>query len=318
MTELLHEMPENPVPGQATAGIFKAHDGKKIRYALFGATARPLKGTVVILPGRNEAIEKYFETVSDLSARGFTVAMFDWRGQGRSDRLTRDPRRGHVDSFDSYVRDLEQFFDEIVLPDCRGPFYILAHSTGALAALLAAPLMGNRVRRMVLIAPLLTVKNLSVSMKTLRRLTSIFYWTGLGKLCLGRGPRAAEQPFVTNVLTSDPKRYARNSELRQRYPELAIGSPTAAWLHAACVASETVQRPEFMAKIRIPSLVIAAGADMVVSTPAIEDYVKRLRSGHMLTIDGARHEILQEAELYREQFLAAFDSFIPGAGDATS
>ena len=67
-----------------------------------------------------------------------------------------------------------------------------------------------------------------------------------------------------------------------------------------------------MAKIHIPSLLIAAGADEVVSTPAIEDYTKGLRSGTALTIDGARHEILQEADLYREQFLAAFDAFIPG------
>ena len=31
-----------------------------------------------------------------------------------------------------------------------------------------------------------------------------------------------------------------------------------------------------------------------------------------MTIDGARHEILQEADRYREQFLAAFDAFVPG------
>ena len=32
-------------------------------------------------------------------------------------------------------------------------------------------------------------------------------------------------------------------------------------------------------------------------------------------IDGARHEILQEADIYREQLLAAFDAFIPGTDD---
>ena len=72
-----------------------------------------------------------------------------------------------------------------------------------------------------------------------------------------------------------------------------------------------------MARIRIPSLIIAAGADEVVSTPAIEDYARGLRSGTALTIGGARHEILQEADIYREQFLAAFDAFIPGTGAAT-
>jgi lysophospholipase len=314
MAELLHEIPENPLPEQATAGLFRAHDGKQIRYARFGATASPLKGTVIVLSGRNECIEKYFEAIRDLQARGFAVATFDWRGQGRSDRMIRDTTRGHVDSFDSYVRDLEQFFDEIVLPDCRSPFYILAHSIGALVALLAAPVMVNRVRRMVLAAPFLELKKTPLSMKWVRRLTAILYRIGLGRIYVGGGPRPREpRPFAGNVLTSDPHRYARTTKLYQQFPGLALGGPTAAWMHAACVAAEKVRDPEFMAKIHIPSLFIAAGADAVVSTRAIEDYATRLRSGAVLTIDGARHEILQEADTFREQAMAAFDAFIPGS-----
>lgn len=314
MTELLHQNPGNPVPELATAGMFKARDGKKIRYARFSATGRPLKGTVLVLPGRNECIEKYFETISELQSRGFGVATFDWRGQGLSDRLLSDRSRGYVDSFYSYTRDLEQFFDDIVLPDCRAPFYILAHSTGSLVALLAAPVMVNRVRRMVLCAPLLTLKRLPFSMKTMRRLSAILYWIGLGRLYMGSGPRPREiQPFDNNVLTTDRGRYMRNAELYQQFPELALGGPTVAWVHAACAASDIVQDPEFMAKIHIPTLFIAAGADEVVSTPSIENYVRRLRSGSILTLDGARHEILQEADIYREQLLAAFDAFVPGS-----
>lgn len=315
MTELLHEIPENPLPEQATAGTFRARDGKNIRYARFGATARPLHGTVIVLPGRNECIEKYFETIRDLQARGFGVATLDWRGQGRSDRLIRDSGRGHVDRFDSYVRDLEQFFDEIVLPDCRGPFYMLAHSTGALIALLAAPAMVNRVRRMVLIAPFLELRTRRLSMAWIRRLTGLLTFLGLGRLYAGGGPRPLEPPpFEGNVLTTDPKRYARNTELYRQFPELGLGGPTASWIHAACVAADRVRDPDFMAKIHIPSLFIAAGDDQVVSTRAIENHASRLRSGTALTIDGARHEILQEADIFREQALAAFDAFVPGTG----
>ncbi|GLS34071.1 lysophospholipase [Mesorhizobium albiziae] len=313
MTELLIDIPENPQPEQAISGFFKARDGKQIRYARFGVNGRPVKGTVIVLPGRNECIEKYFETIGDLQTRGFTVATFDWRGQGGSDRLIGDPMRGHVDSFDSYVRDLEQFFDEIVLPDCRSPFYLLAHSTGALVALLAAPAMVNRVRRMVLIAPFLELKKTSLSMKSVRRLSGFLNWTGLGQLYIGGGPQTRDPaPFAGNVLTTDRRRYARNTDIYRKFPELGLGGPTAAWIHAASVAAERVRDPEFMAKIRIPSLFIAAGADDVVSTRAIEDYASRLRSGTVLTIDGARHEILQEADIFREQALAAFDAFVPG------
>ena len=139
MTDLLFDSPGNPLPGNAAADTFTTRDGKRIRYALFGATERPLRGTVILLQGRNECIEKYFETIRDLQKAGLGVATFDWRGQGGSQRLLRNPRRGHVRRFAHYVTDLEQFYQDIVLPDCRLPLFVLAHSTGALIALLAAP-----------------------------------------------------------------------------------------------------------------------------------------------------------------------------------
>lgn len=308
------EVPGNPVPAKAQCGFLTAHDGRRIRYALFGATARPLKGTVLVLAGRNECIEKYFETIGDLTSRGFGVATLDWRGQGASGRLIRNPVKGYVEDFQDYVRDLERFFAEIVLPDCRGPFYVLGHSTGGLVALLASPAMVNRIHRMVLCVPLLALAGFPFTMKTVRRISACLYNLGLGTMYLGGGPRPRETaPFQGNVLTSDQERYRRNALLYETHPQLALGGPTVAWIHASCMASERVQDPEFIAGMRIPILFIAAGADRVVSTPAIETYARQLKSASVLTIDGARHEIWQEADFFREQTLAAFDAFIPGS-----
>ena len=316
-SNLFHEIPGNPVPDRATAGFLTARDGMRLRYARFGATGRPLKGTVIILPGRNECIEKYFETIRDFSARGLGSALVDWRGQGDSGRMLRDPARGYIDNFYDYVRDLEQFFEEIVLPDCRGPFYMLGHSTGSLVALLAAPSMINRVRRMVLCVPLLSLTGFPVSMHTIRRLAGALYAVGLGSMYMAGGARPREtKPFSTNVLTTDHNRYRRNSLLYETYPQLALGGPTVAWVRAACMAAEIVQDPDFIARMQIPMLFVAAGSDSVVSTPAIEYYVRQIKSASLLTIDGARHEIWQEADLYREQLLAAFDAFIPGSDAA--
>ncbi len=313
MTSEFFEIAENPTPPGARAEWLTARDGKRLRYALFPPVAHPLKGTVVVLTGRNECVEKYFETVRDLTARGFGVATLDWRGQGASDRLIRDPQRGYVDSFFDYVRDLEQFFEEVVLPDCRGPYFMIAHSTGSLVALLAAPLMTNRVQRMMLIAPLIELKGLGFTTTTVRRAASVLYALGLGGMYLGGGPRPPEpKPFATNVLTTDHNRYRRNTKLYEIYPHLALGGPTVAWVHAATQAVETVSDPAFIQRIQIPIVIVAAGSDEVVSTPAVEAFARQLRATSMLTIDGARHEILQEADIYREQFLAAFDAFIPG------
>jgi lysophospholipase len=316
MTHPFLEVPGNPVPDNAEGGFLVARDGRKLRYGLFGATARPLKGTVVVLAGRNECIEKYFETTRDLAARGFMVGTFDWRGQGGSDRLVRDRRRGHVRTFFDYAGDLDHFFREVVLPDCRGPYYILAHSMGSLVALLATPALVNRVRRMVLVAPFLGFFGVKLTPRSIRRIATALCWTGLGRRYAAWGGRTGPDSFATNRLTTDPARYQRNTLICETHPELGLGGPTIRWIRAACQAIDTVTDPDFMARVQVPVLFIAAGADEVVPTRATAEYARRLRGGSMVTIDGARHEILQEADIYREQFWAAFDAFVPGSDPA--
>jgi lysophospholipase len=212
MTDLLHETPGNPVPENALAGFLPARDGIRFRYARFDATKRPMQGTVVVLPGRNECIEKYFETIRDLQKRGFGAVCLDWRGHGDSDRLIRDRQRGYVKGFGDYASDLERLFEEIVLPDCRGPYYILAHSAGALVALLARDSMTNRINRMVLIAPFLALPGQPVSMNMVRRVTGFLRMIGLGRVYASGDARPTQTaPFATNKLTTDITRYRRNT-----------------------------------------------------------------------------------------------------------
>src|SRR5690606_12093927 len=97
--------------------------------------------------------------------------------------------------------------------------------------------------------------------------------------------------FAGNQATSDQRRYERNLKLAKTFPELTIGGPSAALVRSACDAMRRVAEPSFMAANRIPTLFIAAGSDKVVATAAIERYARRIRSGHSLTIDGARHEL---------------------------
>src|SRR4249919_3548359 len=118
----LISIPANPAPEDVVTGMLKARDGVSIRFARWHPpTGR--KGTVCVFQGRAEFIEKYFESVRELRARGFAVAILDWRGQGLSDRALADTRKGHVKSFDQYGIDLSTFMQEVVLPDCPPPFY---------------------------------------------------------------------------------------------------------------------------------------------------------------------------------------------------
>ncbi len=311
---LLVDFQDKPIPPDPVAGHVNTIDGAKIRFARWKAVKRPCKGTVILLHGRAEYIEKMVETVVDLQNRSFDVLTFDWRGQGGSSRLLRDARRGYIDSFDQYITDLDTIMEQIVLPDCPGPYYILGHSTGSLVALLAAPGFGNRIRRMVLCAPLLRLGNLPVSQTSMKLLTGLFTSIGLGEMYIAGGANPQEsRPFIGNRLTSDLDRFNRSKSFAKTHPDLTIGGPTIAWLFAAIKAMERMQEPEFYGQITIPTLLVSAGNDHVVNPRSVEELGRRLRSGSNLTIDGARHEILHERDIYREQLLSAFEAFIPGS-----
>ena len=310
---LLIRSADNPMPANPIAGTLTTPDKATIRYARWKTKLHPVKGTVILLHGRAEYIEKMFETVADLQQRGFDVLTFDWRGQGGSSRMLRDPHRGYIDSFDQYVVDLDTVIKQIALPDCPGPYYILAHSTGSLVALLAAPEFGNRIRRMVLCSPLLRLGNLGFSQGTLKIITGFLTTIGLGETYISGSANVQEyRPFIGNQLTSDQDRFARSRNFANLNPDLSIGGPTAAWLNAAVKAMEMAENPDFYGQITIPTLLINAGADQVVSPQAAEEMGHYMRSGSTLTIYGARHEILQERDVFREQLLSAFEAFVPG------
>jgi lysophospholipase len=302
----------NPVPDNFVVGELKTPDGVSLRFARWQPPAGR-RGTVCIFQGRGEWIEKYFETVRDLRARGFAVAALDWRGQGLSERALRDPHKGYVRDFSEYDRDLETFMREIVLPDCPPPLFALGHSTGA-TILLRAAYRGRRwFDRMVLTAPLLDLVGFAAT-PTARLVVRVMRIAGFGSRYVpgGEATTIVSRPFVGNILTSDPVRYARNAAILEAEPALAIALPTVAWTDAAFRAMRPMRERSYPAQIRQPMLIIAAGNDAVVSNPTIEDFASYLRAGSHLVVPGAQHEIMMEQDRFRSQFFAAFDAFVPG------
>ena len=308
----LVSIPANPVPEDVVTGTLNTPDGVSLRFARW-APPPGRKGTVCLFQGRAEFIEKYFETVRDLRERGFAVATLDWRGQGMSQRALRNPRKGYVRDFSRYDIDLDTFVREVVLPDCPPPFFALAHSMGA-SVLLRAAHQGHRwFDRMVLLAPMIALPGMRRSRLT-RASVRTLRLMGLGGAYVPGGDASVmmQRPFLGNPLTSDPVRYARNLAVIEAEPALAVGWPTVAWTDAAFRAMRRLADPTFATRIRQPLLVIAAGQDQIVSTPAIDEFSVRLRTGSHLIVPGSRHEMLMEQDRFRMQVLAAFDAFVPG------
>jgi lysophospholipase len=308
----LVEIPENPVPRGAVCGTVTADDGVELRYARWPPNRSPVRGTVVIIHGRTEFIEKYFETVGDLRRRGLAVATFDARGQGGSARLLRNRRKGHVRDFADHVNDFEALMQEVVLPDCPPPYYVLAHSTGAAIALLSAERMRTQIDRMVLTAPLLSLSYGSALW--LARTSGFLMHFGLGEaFAPGTGATLVQTaPFMGNPLTSDTQRYERTLAVVAAEPSLGVGGATIGWVNAAMRACLRLAEPDFRDAVPMPVLIVLGGADPIVSNQAAEEFTRQVKTAAHLRVPGARHEILMERDDLRDQFWVAFDAFIQG------
>ncbi len=70
---------------------------------------------------------------------------------------------------------------------------------------------------------------------------------GLGGAYVPGGDASVMQqrPFIGNLLTSDPVRYARNVAVLEAEPSLAIGWPTVAWADSAFKMIGTLAEPGY-------------------------------------------------------------------------
>jgi lysophospholipase len=311
----LFAIPQNPVPPGAEVAWIRTKDSIKLRTARWTAPFGS-RGTVVVLHGYSEFIEKYFEMIGELRERHFDVVAMDWRGHGLSDRLLEDRRKGHVDDFSAYQSDLEALERSVLAPFCPKPWFAFGHSMGG-ANLLAQSHAGTSpFERIILSAPMIDLFGLNV--RSARMLLEALDLVGCGGWTIPGGSKtpAAMRSFAVNRTTSDPDRFARTAAILHHAPSLAIGDPTVAWAHGAARLIRAFSDVDYPRRLATPVLVVGAGNDHVVPPAAAELFASRLKSGRLITIPHARHEILMERDRYRRQFWAAFDAFIPGQRDA--
>ena len=307
--------PLNPAPPGAVVTTIRAADGVAIRVARWHPAGRT-RGTVAVCAGRAEFIEKYFEVVGELLARQLTVVIFEWRGQGLSGRELDNSRKGHIDDFSLYERDLDAVKTQVLEPFCSKPWFALGHSMAGAILLTQAHAGRSPFERLVLTAPMIDLYHLKHPQFT-RLLAEGLDIVGLGASFIPGGGATATMTrnFRGNVLTSDEARYRRAAEVIAAMPAVGVGDPTIGWLNAAFRCMRQFENPEFPMRSLTPTLVIGAGDDHVVSLDAIERFATRLKAGSLVVIPFAKHEILMERDVFRAQFWAAFDAFVPGARD---
>lgn len=286
-------------PEGGYARWLQASDGVQIRlghWPLAGA-----KGTVFLLPGRTEYIEKYGRAARDLAARGYATVSVDFRGQGLADRALDDPMLGHVRDFVEYQLDMQALLTFARAEGLAEPWFLIGHSMGGAIGLRS--LMGAHPFK----AAAFSAPMWGILMSAWMRPMALVM--GQAARAFGFDHRAVPGrheatyvlavPFVGNTLTTDAEMWDYMRQQALAVPELTLASPSLGWLQAALAECTALAR---QASPDLAALVALGLQERIVDIAPIHARMGQWPKGTLSLYPGAEHEVMMERPATRERF----------------
>ena len=289
-----------------TTGTLKNAQGLKLKYFTY---KNPLnEKSLVIVPGRTEPAIKYAELIYDLKDLGFNIYIMDHQGQGESQRILTDTHKGHVVDFKHYVKDFELFMQQVVYAVKQSqPIHLISHSMGGAIATHYMSLHPRVFAKAVMVAPMYEMNTAPYSETIARYYAKLLITTGKGNnYAPDYGPYVPENDtFEKNVSTHSESRFLASKYIFTNMPELAVGGPTARWVHESLKATQKIDQ----LSIETPTLLLQAGLDQTVKPARQEEFCKKGMC-ELITYPEAFHEILMEKDSIRDEALKEIKSFL--------
>ena len=238
------------------------------------APAGPARLVLVTVHGFSAHCGIYRHVAGALLMRGIAVSQFDCRGHGRS-----QGRRGHVDRFDDYHEDLCLVVRRAREQTPGVPWALMGHSHGGVIALdhVLRQRSQPQADRLVLVAPWLELK-MKASMP--KRAAAEIFSRLKPTLTIENGIKVEDlsrSPEVLGGFFRDP---------------LVHHVATAGWF-ASVLRTQAALRG-MAAQLQVPTLMLVAGQDRLVSTEASLAFAQAA---------GKVVELRRYADLYHELFL---------------
>lgn len=292
-----------------SSGTFKNPQGLSLHYYyLLKPHARK---TMVILPGRTEPTKKYAEWIYDLNSPDVNFFLLDHQGQGESSRIFPGSSMGHVDKFENYVTDFTQFMNQLVIPLSRGTeLVLLAHSMGSSISALYMKDHPRTFKKAVLNSPMMKINTFPLTEAAARTITSLMIKKNKGADYVPFfGPYEDNRvSFTFNPNTHSKARFEMTQSLIDQEPHLAVGGPSANWLHQCIKATKKI--PSLSTNIETDILLFQAGLDIVVKKSRQTEFCSRALNCERRFYPAAYHEMLFEKDSIRDEIQNSVRSFL--------
>jgi lysophospholipase len=252
-------------------------DGLRL-YAELSRAEGQAKATLVFVHGGGEHGGRYRNVVAHFTGRGFDCITFDYRGHGRAAGA-----RGHCARYEEFLSDLEAAL-MLAREKAQRTIFLVAHSHGGLVTaryLVDASARVGDVTGFVFSSPFFRLRMLVPRWKI-----------ATARLLSGVVPRFALPSEIPAASVS-------------RDPNIVEAYETDPLIHRVCTArwyTEIVRaQKECLAQahqIKLPALVLQAGADRLVCPDATQLFFDRLGSADkkFTSYPELYHELLNEPE----------------------
>ncbi|CCA92797.1 alpha/beta hydrolase [Novosphingobium sp. PP1Y] len=301
------------IPVAARESWWTTPDGTRLRRIDWPAPqAAHARGSILFMPGRGDAYEKWLETLDEWHGEGWEVTSADWRGQALSGRLGGDALTGHIDDFSIWINDLVVLWDEW-RARTPGPHVLVAHSMGGHLALRAVAEGKVRPDALVLSAPMLGLRPDRVPSFVLHQIAKVMVRFGDPRRAAWSGDEKPELVHRARnlLLTHDASRYEDEQFWRRERPAITMGAASWGWIERALDSIRGLEKAGALEAVQVPVLLLGTTRDRLVSWRAIARAAKRLPGGKLVAFGPeCRHEILRELDPVRERALAEIRKFL--------
>ena len=290
-------------------GSLPTEDAARLRWGHL--PAQEPRAECVMVGGFAEPIEKYFETIGDLAARGYSVWCLDWRGQGGSERPRHLPSRPRPRHFDRDASELASFTEK--LTTARRPRLLIGHSMGGAVALLCLRRYPGLFDAAILSAPMLGIGAGGLPPALMRCVTGIARATGLGICFIPGASRWRSNRIPTperSRVSNDPERCRLQYAWFSADTALRVDAPTWGWLDSALRLAARMAKKEFLAGIDTPILLFSAGVETFLRPEAHRRAARLLPDCTLVEFPDSKHEPFLERDAIRDPWFAAIDHFI--------
>lgn len=283
------ELRESTSEGEAGAGLSHQSKGLVLLHVLELAASGEPRGAVTILHDAGDHGGRYTSIARRLASDGWSIALPDMRGHGRS-----EGEKGHTNGLNEIVRDLRDVQDHLAYRQPEAPKVIIGQGAGALAALAFASENPGAVSALVLVAPLLEP-----------RFEPPSSGGGLMKLFKKPGPTSAGRTgWTPSQLTSDAaqQRALSGDALCHGFVTLRASEQ---WQAAAQRYVPSI------ATLGVRVLVLAGSEDPIVSVERVRALAAP--SVEVRVLDGFRHDVFHETRANEAHELVArwLDTTLP-------